>query len=355
LGSPLLAGYFFVLSYTMQHQITNPGKLLNANGSLREPGWGTDLLLEYNRADIQAAKWRIKEWDYYAVLNESYGLAFTVSDNGYLGLVSVTFFDFVNGTETSDTILTPLPMGKYKLPNTTAKGDVHFKNKRFAIDYLVKDGARQILCTVKNFKDGQDLSADITLQQPPMDTMVIATPWKESPKAFYYNQKMNCLRASGKATLGSQEFIFRPETDFATFDWGRGVWTYKNTWYWGSGNGIVNGKTFGFNIGYGFGDTAAATENMLFYDGKAHKLDQIQFHIPKESYLKPWRFSSNDGRFEMDFLPILDRASTINALVISTDQHQVFGRISGKAILDNGEVLHIKDMLCFAEEVSNKF
>jgi hypothetical protein len=186
----------------MQHQITNPGKLLNANGSLREPGWGTDLLLEYNRADIQAAKWRIKEWDYYAVLNESYGLAFTVSDNGYLGLVSVTFFDFVNGTETSDTILTPLPMGKYKLPNTTAKGDVHFKNKRFAIDYLVKDGARQILCTVKNFKDGQDLSADITLQQPPMDTMVIATPWKESPKAFYYNQKMNCLRASGKATLG---------------------------------------------------------------------------------------------------------------------------------------------------------
>ncbi|MGE3823785.1 MAG: DUF2804 family protein [Bacteroidia bacterium] len=41
--------------------------------------------------------------------------------------------------------------------------------------------------------------------------------------------------------------------------------------------------------------------------------------------------------------------------MISTDQHQVFGKMSGKAILDSGEVLEIKDLLCFAEEVSNKF
>ena len=62
-------------------------------------------------------------------------------------------------------------------------------------------------------------------------------------------------------------------TDFGTLDWGRGVWTHDNTWYWGSGNGYVNGKPFGFNIGYGFGNTSAASENALFYDGKIHKLE----------------------------------------------------------------------------------
>ena len=76
-------------------------------------------------------------------------------------------------------------------------------------------------------------------------------------------------------------------------DWGRGVWTYHNTWYWGSASGQVDGVPFGWNIGYGFGDTSAASENMLFYGGKAHKLSQVTFHIPQR-----------DGRD--DFLAPLD-------------------------------------------------
>ena len=72
---------------------------------------------------------------------------------------------------------------------------------------------------------------------------------------------------------------------------------------------------FGWNIGYGFGDTSAASENMLFYGGKAHKLSQVRFHIPqregRDDFLSPWRFTSDDGRFEMKFVPILDREMCI--------------------------------------------
>ena len=96
------------------------------------------------------------------------------------------------------------------------------------------------------------------------------------------------------------------------------MWTYDNCWYWGSGNTRIDGVPFGFNIGYGFGDTSAATENMLFYNGKAHKLDEVTFHIPEDSYLKPWKFTSNDGRFEMDFQPVLDRAARTSALIIES-------------------------------------
>ena len=97
-------------------------------------------------------------------------------------------------------------------------------------------------------------------------------------------------------SFGDVTYWFSPKTDYGTLDWGRGVWTYDNTWYWGSGNGTVGGKPFGFNIGYGFGDTSAATENILFYDGKGHKLDDVTFHIPEGDYMKPWTFSSSDGR-----------------------------------------------------------
>lgn len=117
----------------------------------------------------------------------------------------------------------------------------------------------------------------------------------------------------------------------------------------------MGGKPFGFNIGYGFGDTSAATENILFYDGKGHKLDDVTFHIPEEDYMKTWMFTSSDGRFEMEFVPVLDRSASLSAFIVSSDQHQVFGRMSGKAVLDDGRFIELKDFMCFAEKVHNKY
>ena len=278
------------------HEVTNIQPLLKDDGSLREPGWSKQLLQIYNRNDIKAHKFRIKEWDYYLVISEEnqFGVAFTVSDVGYIGLHSVSLLDFKVPCEHTETILTPFPMGKTNMPSTSDKGNVLYNDKRLHIKFLKSEGERRIVCRFENFKDGKPFECDITLKQPEMDTMVIATPWKEKKTAFYYNQKINCMPASGKVKFDGKEYVFNPETDFGTLDWGRGVWTYDNTWYWGSGNGIVNGKPFGFNIGYGFGDTSAASENMLFYDGKCHKLDDVTFNIPASGYTDPWTFTSSD-------------------------------------------------------------
>ena len=94
---------------------------------------------------------------------------------------------------------------------------------------------------------------------------------------------------------------------------------------------------------------------MIFYGGKAHKIDDVKFNIG-ENYTDPWTFTSSDGRFEMKFEPIIDRSDYTSALgIIVTNQHQVFGRMTGKAVLDDGTVIRIKDFLCFAEKVHNKY
>ena len=340
------------------HEVTTVQKLLKEDGSLREPGWSKQLVQQYSRDDIKAPKFRIKEWDYYLVVSEEHDIAvaFTISDDGYIGLQSASFLDLgAKPWEHTETILNAFPMGKFKLPTSSEAGVTKYKDKRLHMHFDALEGKRVLYCEFKNFFEDKTLKCDITLSQPPMDTMVIATPWKEKKTAFYYNQKINCMRASGTIELDGVKYELNPETDYGTLDWGRGVWTYDNTWYWGSGNATVNGKPFGFNIGYGFGDTTAASENMLFYDGKCHKLDDVTFNIPESSYTDPWTFTSSDGRFEMDFVPILDRAAKIDVKFIITDQHQVFGRLSGKAVLDDGTVLEIKDCLCFAEDVHNKY
>ena len=337
------------------HEVTQPGRLLNADGALREPGWSRRLLQVYDRADIKAPAHRIKEWDYYLVLSGDFGAAFTISDDGYVGLQSVSFLDFASVWEHTETVLTAFPMGSLHLPATSETGDTVFENSRLSMRFEVSPGKRRIVCDFSRFYGRESFSCDITLAHLEMDTMVIATPWTEKKTAFYYNQKINCMPASGWIKFGGKTYTFDETQDFGTLDWGRGVWTYDNTWYWGSGNGLIGGKPFGFNIGYGFGDTSAASENMLFYDGVGHKLDDVEFHIPKPYYTAPWRFTSSDGRFEADFQPIIDRAAKINAGVIVTDQHQVFGRMTGKAVLDDGTVLQMKDLLCFAEDVHNRY
>ncbi|HWS30179.1 MAG TPA: DUF2804 domain-containing protein [Clostridia bacterium] len=338
----------------MRHEITASGALLDADGNLREPGFARRPLLNYRRADVKAPSWRIKEWDYYIVTNDAFGVAFTVADNGYMGLISASLLDFLTPWEHTESVMKPFPMGCYKLPETSEKGDTLYGDKRVQTAFFKRVEERELRCRFDDFYNGETLEVELLLSEPPMDTMVIATPFQK-PRAFYYNQKINCMRAGGKAALGNREYVFDPETSFGTLDWGRGVWTYDNTWYWGNGNGVVDGKVLGFNIGYGFGDTSAASENLVIYDGVGHKLSEVRFNIPPDSYLKPWTFTSDDGRFEMDFLPVMDRAAHTNALILETDQHQVFGKFTGKIVLDGGKELYLKDFMGFAEKVRNRY
>ena len=337
------------------HEVTNPQLLLDDQGELREPGWSKSLVQQYRRSMIKAPKIRIKEWDYYLVTSDRFAAAFTISDDGYIGLQSVSLLVFGEKPwEHTETVLNAFPMGKLHLPEDSSEGETKYADKRLQMSFIPKDGTRHITCHFENFMDGKPLDADIVLEQPPMDTMVIATPWPKK-HAFYYNQKINCMCASGAVSFDGETYQFDPAADFGTLDWGRGVWTYDNTWFWGSGNADVDGNAFGWNIGYGFGDTSAASENILFWNGTAHKLDDVTFNIPESGYMDTWTFTSSDGRFETTFEPVLDRAACLDYKVIVSDQHQVFGRMSGKAVLDDGTEVNIKDVMCFAEKVHNKY
>ena len=348
-------------AHPMQRRITESGPLHDSQGHLIETGYATSLLREYDRRRVKASRFRIKEWDYYCVTSDRYALALTVADNGYLYMDSLSLMDFDERAQMTKSIILP-PFGKRSLPPSSREGHIRAAGKEYEITFENNGASRRLYGHMEHFpneKSGNTLLFDITLRHIPPESMVIVTPFAGHPRAFYYNQKINCMQAEGKVAYGEREYLFAPAHSFAVLDWGRGVWTYDNTWYWGSASGLAQGVPFGFNIGYGFGDTSAASENMVFYNGKAHKLSQVRFEIPRKNgdydYLAPWRFTSDDGRFEMDFSPILDRSACIDVKVICSDQHQVFGRFSGYAVLDDGRKIEIRNLTGFAERVRNKW
>lgn len=338
-----------------QHELS-PGPLHDAQGRLTEAGYATDDRKRYSRAAIRAPWYRIKEWDYYGIFGDDYGIGLVIADNSYMGLLSVTWFDFTARTMRDVAAIPLFTRGRLGLPESADAGDIAASHKGVSLDFRHVDGGRRLILDCPAFEGGKGLAGEIFLAQPDMDRMTIATPFPEGDRLFYYNQKINCLAATGEVTVAGVPYRFAPDRHFGVLDWGRGCWAYDNVWYWGSASGLVQGRPFGFNIGYGFGDTSAASENMVFVDGRAHKLDQVTFHIPEEGYdAAPWRFSSNDGRFEMDFEPVFDRADYTNLGIIRSDTHQTFGHFSGRVGLDDGSVLEVERLLGFAEEVKNRW
>jgi hypothetical protein len=342
----------------MQHQIINPSDLLDKHGELIQKGYATCPILTYNRENV-ARKSRLKEWDYYLVYNKDYGVALTVGKSLSLALISATFFDYKAASETTKTVVAIVPGKKLVMPISSEDGDIIFQNRQVTLSIKHVGDDRNLSFTFYKFSGKADLSAEFTLGREPMDSMVIATPFYQSKKQFYYNQKIIGMPASGTASLGGKKIAFDGHDSFGLLDWGRGVWPHKVTWYWSAAQGVLESGVFGFNLGYGFGDTTAATENMLFNNGKASKLTDVTFDIPKKligyNYLKPWRITSSDQRIEMTFHPVQDRSVFLYAFFLSTNQHQVFGKFSGKVVLDNGRIIEIHDLFGFAERVTNRW
>ncbi|MHA1265448.1 MAG: DUF2804 domain-containing protein [Candidatus Helarchaeota archaeon] len=338
----------------MQREITTTSDLLNEKGEIIQAGWAKKLLLAYDRSKIRKGWHRIKEWDCYEIVNEQRALVLIIADIGYLGLGTISWLNFENQTIESSMLVKLFPKGSINLPATSAEGDCHFKKGEAEISF-VNEGATRILSANHPKFKKKGLKAEISLYwDPKMDTMVNVIPFKNK-KQFVYAQKVNCMPAKGTVSVGEETYEFTDDVTFACLDWSRAVFPYKTTWYWGSASGIVNGKPFGFNIDYGFGDETIATKNMIFYDGKGHKLDQVTFHINRKNYLEPWEFHSNDGRFEMKMEPVLDNCGSLNLLILKTGGHQVFGYFTGNVILDDGEKLHVDRLFGFAETFSHRW
>jgi len=342
-----------------QHLLTN-GPLLNEEGNLVEAGYALSLVKTYDRNAIKAGKSRIKEWDYYYVGNKHRGIAMTIADNSLYTMVSCTILDFDKKTYLENSALKAFTYGKTNLPSSSKTGDVSFEEKGVSIKFTHEEGARRLSLTWPSFVDDKELRADIKLVETQNgNSLVIATPWPKKAH-FYYNQKINLLSSTGYAKLGDEMIDFSHDT-YGTLDWGRGVWTYKNTWYWSSMNTIQDGHEIGWNLGYGFGDTSAATENILYIDGVAYKLDDVKFDIPfdkkgNDDFMKDWTLRSAKNDIKLVFHPLINRHSDTNLLVIRSNQNQVFGIFNGTIRLPESEKLvHIEDAPGFAEKVYNRW
>jgi len=339
-----------------QHEVTEPSPLLDAQGNLTAIGWARRPLWDCN---LEAARFyppvtrlfqrfRIKRWDYYGVMTPSHFYSFTLADLGYAGQVFAYVIDFAARSHHEETLTLPL-VSHITLPRNSTEGVSRYEGKGVRMAFQTETTGRRLSVSWPGF-GGNGLAAEVFLHlTPEHESLVITIPIGK--KRFYYNRKINCLPAEGWIETGGQRLEVRPDVHLGNLDWGRGVWEYRSFWVWASASGFLpDGRRIGLNLGFGFGDTSAATENAVILEGRIHKLGAVHFTYDPHDFTRPWRMVAPDGRLDLTFTPFYDRTAATNLLVITSEVHQLFGHYSGTAVTDEGETLKLDGLLGFAEE-----
>lgn len=339
----------------MQIEITQPGNLLKPSGELAQVGWARQPLLDCNLENARfyalrpLQRLRMKRWDYYAFFTPQRFFSATIADLGYAGNIFVYVLDFTSGELHEEGLVIPFGRG-ITLPRNSTSGGAHYANLRARLDFTLAPAGRRISVSWPTFHAGRGIEADILLHCPPEhESMNIVIPIGK--RRFYYNRKINCLPAEGFLRYGDITEQLTPQDCQGSLDWGRGVWEYRSFWNWACASGFLpDGRRVGLNLGCGFGDTSAATEDALILEGRIHKLGAVKYDYVSGDYMKSWRFSDREGRLALEFTPFKDRTAITNLGVIYSQVHQMFGRFRGQVASDDGELIQIQNLVGFAEE-----
>ena len=335
-----------------QHEITEPSPLLDDGGALVQTGWARHPLLDSNLERARTTRFRslqrfrIKRWDYYGVTSPGGFFSVTLADLGYAGMAFVYTVDFERRTHHEETITIPFGRG-VSLARNSDLGNGAFANAHAHVEFQVDRGRRRVAVHWDDF-DGSPLDADLRFTVPDgHESTVVVIPIEG--QRFYYNRKINAMSVEGTIRVGGTTTDVNPATSLGNLDWGRGVWEYDSFWVWASASGfLADGRSAGLNMGRGFGDTSAATENTLLVRGHIHKLGDVDIDYSSADFMQPWTMRSE--RVDLTFTPFLERVAKTNLLVIQSEVHQMFGRYEGTVVDDHGDDVDMNGIVGWAEE-----
>lgn len=329
----------------MQNMITTQTPLLK-NGKLLVSGYCTKMNFVYDKRQVRGS---LKEWDFYQVLHENRVLQFTVGHITRFAQISATVFDLKTGKRRSvgKILLRSSTVSRQLSENPEKPCTFQWFGKKMKVQIKVTSQSRRLILSALDSK-GVMAEIDVTLTNcsAEKDKMVIATPFKK-PNQWYLNYKENCFVANGYCRIDDMEM--KIVNGNGLIDWGRGVWPRKHSWVWGNGSTIVDGQHFGFNIGWGFGNTTNATENMFFLDNKAYKLGEVQETRVGDAY----RYTDKEHKFTFNVTPLFDNYTRTKAPTVNNSCHQVFGVWRGFVTLPNGKTLEIPPFVAFCEHAKN--
>jgi hypothetical protein len=329
----------------MQKELTESHALLDDKGHIIESGKAKTLIHTYDRFKVKAGKLRIKEWDYYEILNENYSLILLYHDSGYLGAAKVAWIDFNAGTYEKYEEQVYFPRGNMKL-NPGAEGDIIFDRNGNHWECIRRGENRIFKFNFPKFRNNKGIKGELILTQPEnMDGMVNVIPFSKK-RQFVYALKLQNLIPNGKVKIGNEEYEFTDENGSnGILDWTRAVFPYYVEWRWATFSGKLNEKPIGLLVDYGVkGFGTESNKDMVFINYKGQYLDKVHFTWDKSDPYKDWLFNSiNDDRVVGTLKVKWIHKTSFNLLLLKGQVLKAYGFFIGTVKLNDDTIIEIKE------------
>lgn len=305
----------------VQHEIKSKGPLLDSQGRLVEKGWSRKPLREFVPAKLH--RLRLKEWDYLGVFDGDQFITIMIAHLGYLAIAALQVLD-LRGKRKVVERLVPSPLGFGCTMGTSSESGTSRLHLPGSLVQFTHDPKGRTMC-------GRWPGLEVEFRADPLprghDTIVMHTPIGK--RGFYYNHKTSGLRVSGAIRMKGRTIELGRDA-LGTLDWGRGVWERNTFWNWATACGYLkDGRSIRLNLGCGFGDLSAATENCFFLDGHITKLADVTFDYDISALQRPWRLRSENGTLDLHLKPLYVNTKKIHLGFAWSRLHQVFGEFSG--------------------------
>lgn len=346
-----------------QTEYTEPVPLLNSDGTLNARGWARHNVFEYDPTLVKAQRLiSHKQWEYYTVTDGKKQLLISFANVGIGGFTGIRLIDLQTGEINADASTIFLGGKRFvPLKKVDVPGKWGGKIGKTEFEFDTKKYERNV--RFKTVHKGKAIECSLSMDIPEgLENITTVLPFQGDDTMFFMTTKQNCMPTEAVFRFGDYEYKFTKDSSFCSLDWGKVNTPRSLVWYWGSGAAYLTDSdgakhTFGFEITWAIGDESHATETCLFYDGKVHKIGAVDVEkFPKDRYMHPWKFISEDGRFNLTMTPTFNNHSDLNLGVIARmNCHQIYGIWNGTVTLDSGEVLEIKDMFAFCEYVENRW
>lgn len=344
-----------------QTEITEPMPLLDSDGTLLAKGWSRKYIFDYNRDYVKKGIMSRKEWDFYTIFDDKMQMLISFANISLGGYAGAKLVDLKTGEVVCDSMQYFLGANKH-VSHSKPDAPNRFKEKigKTEFDFNTKENERELW--YKGSYKGKPVEATAKMDIiDGLEALTTIFPFDEGKHHYFMTTKQICMPCEGKFVFGDIEYEFSKENSFCSLDWGRVNTPHNMVWYWGNGSQYVtdeNGEKHlvGFEITWAIGNESHATETCIFYDGKIHKFGAVDVEtFPKGDFLKPWKFVSEDGRFNMTMQPTLDNHSDVDFKIGRMNCHQIYGIWNGELVLDDGKKIEIKDLFTFCEYVENRW
>ena len=296
-------------------------------------------------------KWRLKEWEHFALVNDQYYLSLALFDAKILGLGQVCVYSRNDGAIYF--YERRIPPGKIRLPPNILSSRAAYESRGFSlrIENALDAGYIGIEFEVEASEGLPRIAGRFRCLEPlgTSEPIVVCLPLPG--RAAMYSHKYTCP-IEGSMTLGRAHVDFPAQISYGLIDIHQGYYPVVMKWHWATDGGRApDGRRLGFNLTDNqVEDQQAYNENCVWRDGRLCLLPPVAFSFDRRDHLEPWAIRDRDGMVQLTFQPEVVRTVDLNALLLRSRYRAPFGAFSGRLRTGDGDEIEVDDWFGMCED-----